>query len=514
MIAPAGWRWAWPVLLGAASTLAFAPFDLWPLAVLCPLLMMRQWRAATPRQAALRGFGYGVGLFAAGTWWLYISIHDMNDSPAWLALLLVGALVLSMALYYALTGWLLAKLYARCSPGPWCVGAAALWLLLEWLRGWLFTGFPWLQLGYSQVDTWLAGWAPLIGSQGLGAWLLAVAALLLWATGTGVTWRQRGVALLLATLPWLGGRLLQPLQWTAASGEPVTVAVLQGAVPQSIKWLTTNRDPTRQLYHDLNNEALGAKLILWPEAAVTELANQIPQYLGQVLRESRLRGSDVVMGILRMDDRGEDVYNSMLALTSPLQFYDKQHLVPYSEYFPVPDWVRGVLQRLDLPYSDITHGAADQPPLHAGGLNIGATICYEDAFGHALRGVLRQADVLANVTNDAWFGRSPARYQHFENTRMRAIEAQRWLIRAANDGISAIVGPDGKVVQSATEFQPAVLRGTVTPRRGLTPYARFGDWPVLAAAVLALLASFMAGRLRALKRMSGDTINASQTDLE
>jgi apolipoprotein N-acyltransferase len=257
-----------------------------------------------------------------------------------------------------------------------------------------------------------------------------------------------------------------------------------------------NRDPTRALYYRLNGQALGAKVILWPEAAVPELANQVPRYLGQVMRESRERDSDVVMGILRMDERNEDVYNSMLALAEPIQYYDKRHLVPYSEFFPVPEWVRGILQRLDLPYSDITHGRENQPPLHAGGLNIAATICYEDAFGNAQRPVLREADVLANVTNDAWFGHSPARYQHFQMTRMRAIEARRFLMRAANDGVSAIVAPDGKVVTRAVEFAAAVLRGTVTPRRGLTPYARYGDWPALGLAVLGLSLSLYAARRR------------------
>lgn len=487
-------RCGWLLLLGAATTFAFAPFGLWPLAILCPLLVLRQWRGARPREAAWRGFGYGVGLFAAGTWWLYISIHDMNDSPAWLACLLVAALVLVMAGYYALAGWLLARGWGSRAGGAWYVGAAALWLLLEWLRGWLFTGFPWLQLGYSQTDTWLAGWGPVAGSYGLGALLLLVVALLGWGWEGGA--RRRALALVCATVPWILGRALLPIAWSTPTGAPVSVAVLQGAVPQSIKWLTANRDPTRALYQRLNGEALGARLIVWPEAAVTELANQIPRYLGEVMRASQERGSDVVLGILRMDDRTEDVYNSMLALAKPIQYYDKRHLVPYSEFFPVPGWVRGILQRLDLPYSDITHGREAQAPLQAGGLKLGATICYEDAFGNAQRAVLAQADVLVNVTNDAWFGHSPARYQHFQMTRMRALEARRDLIRAANDGVSALVGPDGRVVQSATEFQPAVLRGTVTPRGGLTPYARLGDGPVLAAALLALAASLVAARRR------------------
>jgi apolipoprotein N-acyltransferase len=386
------------------------------------------------------------------------------------------------------------RFWGRRDGGAWYAAAAGLWLLLEWLRGWLFTGFPWLQLGYSQTDTWLAGWGPLCGSYGIGALLLGMVALLGWGWQGGP--RRRALALAGVALPWLVGRLLLPVAWSTATGQPVSVAVLQGAVPQSIKWLTTNRDPTRELYRRLNGEALGARLIVWPEAAVTELANQIPRYLGEVMRESQERGSDVVMGILRMDDRSEDVYNSMLALSAPIQFYDKRHLVPYSEFFPVPDWVRGILQRLDLPYSDITHGREGQPPLAAAGLKLGATICYEDAFGDAQRAVLTEADALVNVTNDAWFGHSPARYQHFQMTRMRALEARRWLIRAANDGLSAIIGPDGRVVQSATEFQPAVLRGTVTPLGGLTPYARWGDGPVLAAVALLLAASLVAARRR------------------
>ena len=506
MSAPDRWRRFLPLPLGAASTLAFAPFNLWPLAILCPLLLMWLWRGATPRVSAWRGFAYGIGVFAAGTWWLYISIHDMNDSPAWLALLLVAALVLVMAAYYALAGWLLARLYGRRSQGAWCVGAASLWLLVEWLRGWLFTGFPWLQLGYSQTDTWLSGWAPLLGSYGIGGLLLVSITLLLWGWLGTQSGSHRLIAVALALLPWFAGRMLQPVDWTAVSGEPVSVAVLQGAVPQRIKWLVNNREATRELYHRLNNEALGARLILWPEAAVTELANQIPQYLEQIRSESRQQGSDVVLGILRMDERGENIYNSMLALSDPPQFYDKRHLVPYSEFFPVPDWVRGVLQRLDLPYADITHGADNQLPVRAGGMQLAATICYEDTFGHAQRAASGAADVLVNVTNDAWFGHSPARYQHFQMSRMRAMEVRRWLIRSANDGVSALVAPDGKVSARAAEFRPAVLRGTVTPRRGLTPYARFGDWPVLGAAVLALLASLAGGRFRGLKPVPDGTM--------
>jgi apolipoprotein N-acyltransferase len=482
-------------VVGALLALAFAPYGIWPLAVLCPAVLMALWQGATPRHATWLGFVFGFGTFAVGTWWLYISIHIFGEAPIWLTLLLTLALVVIMAAYYALLGFLVARCLPARGGWRWLAGMPALWLLMEWLRGRLFTGFPWLSLGYSQTDSWLAGLAPVLGVYGLSAVLLVGSGALLAAWNGGA--RLRGLALALLVLPWIAGLWLGRVDWTHVSGAPVSVAIVQGAIPQDIKWLLANRQPTRDIYRELNEQALGARLILWPESAVTELANQITRYLADIYRRSSSSGSDVVLGVLRVADNGEDVYNSMLALTQPLAFYDKRHLVPYSEYFPVPEWVRGWLQRLNLPYSDISKGAENQPVLHAGGLSIAATICFEDAFGSAQRSVLGEAEVLANVTNDAWFGHSSARFQHFQISRMRAIEAQRYLLRAANDGVSAVVGPRGEVVQRAPEYQQAVIRGTVTPRRGLTPYAMTGDWPILALSALALILAALKGGLLA-----------------
>jgi apolipoprotein N-acyltransferase len=457
------------------------------------------WQGTSPRFAAGLGFAFGFGCIAAGTWWIYISVHDVNGAPVWLALLLMALLSALMALYYALLGYVAGRWLPAGGTWRLLVGLPALWLLLEWLRGMLFTGFPWLSLGYALTDTPLASLAPVLGVYGLsGLLLLSAGAVLLLVQGKR---RERVYAGLVLLLPWVIAVALQPVQWTHASGAPVSVAITQGAIPQNIKWLSANRAPTRATYKELNRQALGARLIVWPEAAVTELANQIPQYLAGIYNDSRPRNSDVMMGVLRMGDSSDNVYNSIMTLTDPLAFYDKRHLVPYSEYFPVPEWVRGWLRRLDLPYQDISKGIESQPLLRAGGLSIAATICYEDAFGNAQRHLVRDADVLVNVTNDAWFGHSPARYQHFQINRLRALEAQRYLIRAANDGVSAIVGPDGRVEQQASEFRTAVLRGTVTPRRGLTPYIRMGDWPVVTLAALgAILAALKGGKLTQLWR--------------
>ncbi|MGA2364337.1 MAG: apolipoprotein N-acyltransferase, partial [Steroidobacteraceae bacterium] len=270
------------------------------------------------------------------------------------------------------------------------------------------------------------------------------------------------------------GALLGRINWTQPSGPPISVAVLQGAIPQDLKWQADNVEPTRELYTHLNEQALGAQLIVWPESALPQLANEVPQYLGALYSRARLHGSDIVMGIVRAD-ADDNYYNSIMTLSDRVRFYDKHHLVPFAEYFPVPAWVRSWLRIMSLPYSDFAAGAADQPAVSAAGTSLALSICYEDAYGDADLPALVRARVLVNVTNDAWFGRSWARYQHFQISRMRAIEDQRPLVRAANDGISALVGPRGQIEAQAEQFRSAILRGSVQPRAGLPPYARFGN---------------------------------------
>jgi apolipoprotein N-acyltransferase len=461
---------------GALLVCAFAPLNLWPLAIACPALLMWLWEGSSARRAAWSGFWFGTGTFAFGTWWLYISIHDMAGAPILLAIALVLALVVIMAAYHALLGFLSAWALPASGPWRWLVGLPAIWLLIEWWRGWFVSGFPWLSLGYSQTDTWLAGLAPVIGVYGLsGLLLIGSGALVALLRGSRAV---RLLALVLLIAPWPLGAALEHVNWTRPSGPAISVAILQGAVPQDLKWQADNVEPTRELYTQLNEQALGARLIVWPEAALPELANEIAPYLGQQYSLARRHGSDLVMGILRVD-QDERYYNSILTLSDRVSFYDKHHLVPFSEYFPVPGFIRSWLQFMNLPYSDFTPGAARQPTVAAAGTRLALGICYEDAYGSINLPALGSAGLLVNVTNDAWFGHSWARHQHFQIGRMRAIEAQRPLLRAANDGISALVGAHGEVLGEAEQFKPAVLRGTVQPRVGLPPYARIGNWLIV-----------------------------------
>jgi apolipoprotein N-acyltransferase len=510
------------VTAGAALAAAFAPLNLWALALVCPAVLMWLWQDATPREAARLGFLFTAATFAAGTYWLYVSIHVFGGAPLWIAFLLMVGLAAIMGLYQAGLGYAVARFLPGTGWARWLVGVPAAWLLLEWWRGWFLSGFSWLSLGYSQTDTPLGAFAPLAGVYGIsGLLLLGAGALTALALGSA---RTRIVAAAVLLVPWIAGALLRPLSWTHPSGPPVPVGIVQGAIPQDQKWLDSNKETTLRVYRSLTEKALtlGLPLIVWPESAPADVANNILPYLDHIYGEAQAHHAALVIGVLRAeavprtenagnagaegapeasaasgaaakpaadDAETEDevhYFNSVLAMGDKASWYDKHHLVPFAEFFPVPSFVRSWLRLMSLPYSDFTPGAAVQPPLPAAQLQLGATVCYEDAYGSSMLPVLRQADALVNVTNDAWFGHSSARHQHFQIARMRAMEAGRYLIRAANDGISAVIGPHGEVVNRAPEFRPVILVSKVTPMRGLTPYARVGNWLIVSLAAVAL----------------------------
>ena len=475
------------LLAGAALPLAFAPFDVWWLAWLLPAVQMGLWLDCAPRAAAWRGFWFAVGQFGTGTYWLYISIHGFGKAPVWLALLLMLALVAIMSAYQALLGYGVVRWRPR-SPALFALlWVPALWTLVEWLRGWLLSGFSWLSLGYSQTDSPLGGFAPLAGMYGIAWACLTIAGALVLALQR-TRWSARLAALALVLALVAAGQWQTGIRWSSVAGPDVGVAIVQGAIPQDEKWLEENHDATLKRYRDLTRSALGTPLIVWPEAAAPDLVNNLGGYFGALYDEAQARGSAIVLGALRADDAEKNYYNSVLALDNGVRWYDKHHLVPFAEFFPVPKFVRGWLRLMSLPYSDFTHGAAAQAPLPAAGLLLSASVCYEDAYAATQLPALATATALVNVTNDAWFGNSSARYQHLQISRLRAMEARRFLVRAANDGVSAVVDPFGRVVAQAPEFAATVLKSKLTPLTGLTPFARSGNFAIMGFCGAILLA--------------------------
>jgi apolipoprotein N-acyltransferase len=496
---PAAVRLVAAFAAGAALNLAFAPLSWWPVGLIAPAMLFVLTRGLPPRRAAWAGAAFGVGLFAVGTYWLYTCLHVFGLVPLWLTVLLQAALVAIMAAYTAALCFVANRFWLK--PGmtrDWLV-LPSLWVLLEWLRGWAFSGFPWLSLGYAFIDSPLAGWAPVLGVYGV-TWAAALA-----ATGLGVVVmpgmpaaRQstaprlaafravaaRGAALaaiaVLCVAPGLAGRR----QWTRPADAKIAIAAVQGAVSQDRKWQIDNREATMARYAKLTDQAWGARLIVWPESALPVLANNIPDYLQNLRATARAHDADFAIGLVNYEPATSRYFNGLLVMNGDGDgWYYKRHLVPFGEYFPVPGFVRSWMRLMSLPYDDISAGSEHQPALRAAGQSLGLTICYEDAFGSSQLGVLRDATLLINVTNNAWYGDSTAPHQHLQISRMRALEAGRFLIRAANDGITAVIGPRGELVATLPQFQEAVLRADVQPMTGLTPYARFGNYPVVAAAL-------------------------------
>ncbi len=472
---------------GAGTAFAFAPFGHFYLAIAGPAILFLLWEFASPRDAARTGFFFGAALFGAGTWWIYTAIHDFGQAPAWLAAFLVGALLAIKGAYYALLGHVVARVAPDASAPRLLLLFPAAWTLLEWLRGWLFTGFPWLELGYAQSDT------PLAALTTLGGIHLVTFATVATAAAVVVLLRHPGrarlAALAIVLAFWLGGYAASGREWTRPAGEPIDIALLQGAIPQDEKWLTENRAKTLETYRELNRRALGARIIVWPESAVPVLAHEAEVYLESIRRESHAHGSDVMLGLLRFDFESGEIRNGLFSMSEAGDgWYYKRRLVPFGEFFPVPEGVRRWMRLNSLPYYDMTPGGAGQPALKSGGQRLAATICYEDAYASDQLAVLPGATLLVNVTNNAWFGDSSAPHQQLQMARFRAREAGRWLMRATSNGITAVIAPDGRVAAQLPQFVPGVLKHAVEPRTGLTPYARTGNWPILSLCFLLLVA--------------------------
>jgi apolipoprotein N-acyltransferase len=469
------------LLAGAATVGAFAPFGLYPIALLGFAALIQLWIEAPRPVDALRiGLCFGLGLFGCGVSWVYVSLHRFGAMPAPLAAIATLGFCAVLALYPALAGWLQARFKL-----PGALRAVfvipALWTLLEWLRGWLLTGFPWLSAGYAGVDTPLAGLAPLGGVYAMSLATLVCAGLL-WCVARG---RARWIAAAGFVAVLAAGAALRQIEWTTPSGAPFRAALLQGDIPQDLKFDPQRYSDTLETYARLAEQSR-ARLIVLPETALPRFLDSVdPAYLERLRAVARRNGGDLLLGVPYRAAPGE-YYNSVLSLgNSAPQIYHKVHLVPFGEF--VPPGFGWIVRILSVPLGDFSRGAPDQPPLAVAGQRVAVDICYEDAYGAAIARALPAATLLVNVSNVAWFGDSLAPAQHLEIARLRALETGRMMLTATNTGVTAAIGRDGRVLAHLPEFALGRLEVEAQGYQGATPYSRAPDWPALVAA-LAMLA--------------------------
>ncbi len=477
---------------GALTVAGYAPLAVFPLPFVTLAGLMLLWqRAENPRGAFRTGFAFGAGLFGAGVSWVYVSLHDFGFMPAPVAALATLLFCAVLALYPAAAGWCFARLRQDRRVSA-LIAFPALWTLSEWLRGWLFTGFPWLSVGYSQTDTPLAGFAPVLGVFGMSFMTAFCAGLLCLAlSGSG---RARIASAAAFALVLGFGYLLQLISWTSPLGNSVRVALLQGNVPQDLKFQAERYAATLATYRRLIAGA-DAQFIVLPETAIPRFLDAVdPRYLQEIARIASDRGADLVIGVPARDGEGR-FFNSVVSMgASPTQRYDKSHLVPFGEF--VPPGFGWIVKVLSIPLSDFSPGPQNPKPLALAGQLVAPDICYEDAFGEEIIRQLPQATLLVNVSNVAWFGDSLAPAQHLQMSRVRAMETGRTMLRATNTGVTAIVDPRGKVVASLPQFAEGVLQGEVRGYGGASPYVRYGNYPIVLVCI-ALLAALAFYRRRA-----------------
>ncbi len=477
---------------GLVGPLAFSPFNLYLFAFFAPILLFISCRGLSVRRAFWRGWLWGLGLFGAGVSWVYVAIHDFGYASIPLALSLTGLFVAVLSLYPGLLASGVAAWFSQENKSKYLLAWPAAWTLMEWFRGWFLTGFPWLNLGYSQVESPLRGLAPLLGVYGISLAVALTAGLIL------VAWywsgRTRLAALGGLVVLWGSAALLSTVSWTVPVGEPLQTSLIQGNIPQAVKWRPEQVKPTLERYRRLTAKHWDSDLIVWPEGAITVFYHQIARsYLAALAAEAQVHKTDLLIGLPVLNQKTGKYYNSILSLGSQPAFYYKQHLVPFGEFLPFGELLRGVISFFNLPMSSFSAGPGEQPLLQVAGYSVATSICYEDAFGEEIITALPEGKWLVNVTNNAWYGNSLAPHKHLQISRMRALETGRDLVRATTNGISALIDAKGLLQATTPQFKTAVLTGHIQPRTGATPYVWWGNGPVLG---LSLLMFAMAARGR------------------
>jgi len=467
--------------------LAFAPLGLFPLAFLSFGLLAHFWMAATPRQAFWSGYAFGLGLFGAGVSWVYVSLHTFGAMPLPLAALATFLFCAFLALFPAAAGWLQARIPAHPYLRA-CLLIPAAWTLVEWLLSWIFTGFPWLSIGYASVSWPLQGYAPLLGVFGLSFITVSLGgmACLLFQRQRLLAFATTFIAIIVA------GQALRHVHWTEPAGEPVSAALLQGNIEQDLKFRPESYAKILATYARLA-ESTSAKLIVFPETSIPRFLDRIePEFLERLASVAKRNGGDLLLGVPYRKS-SEEYFNSVISLgTSPQQAYHKSHLVPFGEF--IPPGFGWLLSVLEIPLSDFSRGAHDQPPIAAAGQRVAVNVCYEDAFGDEIARRVREATILVNVSNVAWFGDSLAPAQHLQIARLRAVETGRMHLAATNTGITAAIDRDGRVLARLAQFTEGRLEVSAQGYAGATPYARYADWPVVIASLLVLAGALLVAR--------------------
>lgn len=464
------------LVAGALFPLSLAPFSFWPIAIISLAVLFYNLLQRSARDAFKRSATFGLGMFGTGVSWVFVSMYVYGDISVFLALIGTFLFCFFNSMFFALPFMLCAFISKR--NNLWLVALPAIWVLSEWYRSWLFTGFPWLYAGYSHTDTWLSGWGPVGGVLLLSYFTALVAAALAFIQ------LQKNLSVSLTTIGlvaalFLSGLSLQKINWTQPAKNPVSVALIQPNVDQSDKWSPGMRSQILQNLISQTQPYWGTDIIVWPEGAIPVLYTQVSDFLNLIHQQALDNKTALITGLPSNSKPEGPYYNSMLALGEGNGIYNKTRLVPFGEYVPFESVIRGLNNFFDLPMSSFSLGNRYQKPLNAAGVNLSTAICYEIAYPDLVARNTRNTNILITVSNDAWFGDSIAPSQHMQMARMRAIENAKPVIRGTNNGITAMIDHRGKVISQLDQFTVGVLTGKVSSHVGETPFSKYASWPIV-----------------------------------
>ena len=506
------------LIAGACMVLSFAPLSIFPIAFISPaILFYLMLQTSRRRQLVGLGWAFGIGLFGVGASWVFQSMHSFAQAPVILAGGLTFLFVLVLALLIAFFGFIV-SFFTNCLLIVRLLFVfPAAWVFVEWCRGWFLTGFPWLYAGHSQIDTWLAQYAP-VGGILLVSWVTVIIAggivLLLAGSGAERVYssgipgahfmrveepfanQSRFIGFTVIAALVAGGWGLTQLSWVKDSGDSLRASLIQANISQDQKWLPEQRVPSVERYMQMTRANWESDLIIWPETAVPGI---LAQYTDLVIKpmhtEAVENNSRIVLGGFHQSDDGQVLNSAMVVgeTNSMMDVYSKRHLVPLGEYIPLLEYLQWLGRWMNIPFDNVSVGDSDGL-LDVGQYKAQMTICYEDAFGEEVIADLPEADFLINITNDGWFSGSFEPFQHMQIARFRALETGRYLLRSTNTGVSGIVDHKGKITKTIPEYTQGVVSGEVKIMRGSTPYVKYGNYFVIISTSLLLLFGFFLRR--------------------
>jgi len=475
------------LISGGLTTLAFAPFDLTWLVFVTLAIAFYLWDNFTSKQAAMSAWLFSLGLQCSGVSWIYHSLHTHGSAPGVFAALLIFLLCCYLSIYVGLAAYIVNRFLPAKPVLRLMIFYPASWVIFEWLQGYVMTGFAWMQLGYTQIDLPLSGFAPVMGNHAVGG-LVAVCAgaLVLLLKQIRHLDVKSGVTIIApVVLLFVVGGLLKNIEWTEQEGDAINVSVVQGNIPQKDKWKLHLKQPTMDMYRQMSlAQKEKIDLFVWPETAIPDYWYRVTPYINQLSQDMEQRDADLLLGIFVKNEKSR-ILNSVLSVNGGV--YHKRHLVPLGEYIPLRFLIEFFNRFVKIPMSDIASGEDEQKLLVAAGVPLGLSICFEEAFARDVIKDLPEAKILVNVSNDAWFEDSHEPHQHHAIARMRALETGRYMIRSTNTGITSFIGPHGEVIKQLPQFKRGVLNYAVQPMKGATPFVMWGDGLVVGLCVLLLV---------------------------